>query len=417
MSGTTPTSFFTFGMFIIDEIEFYEKYKKPKTNLIGGAGTYAALGARLLIACSPSQRLSRSVSWIVDMGSDFPIEIKNTIETWNTQCIFRDDPKRLTTRAWNGYGDKDFREFKYTTPKIRLEVTDLTAAQALSKSFHMVCSPDRCIDLIDKLEAERMLLYPMARPPLIVWEPIPDLCTPEQRSRMHKASLRCFIVSPNREELKSFFSKDVADERTQLELVKMLMCWKDGLHDRRAAPIPVIREGVDGSTAYLRHPINKQICQIHVPAYYTPDKSHLVVDPTGGGNTYLGALALALTDALWSQQTYQDIVRYLGMEVELRNLDEHLIDVERLKDHDLVHLPFQITAAMICATVAASFAIQQHGVPELNPSNFSTATHEKWNEVKFCDRVKSYLEREGESITMEVRIASQMFDSASKVLQ
>jgi hypothetical protein len=39
----------------------------------------------------------------VDVGSDFPAETLDVIESWNTACVFREDPSRLTTRAWNGY--------------------------------------------------------------------------------------------------------------------------------------------------------------------------------------------------------------------------------------------------------------------------------------------------------------------------
>lgn len=97
-------AFCTFGMFIIDEIE-YINGRAAEQKIIGGAGTYAALGARLAAGASNAQY----VSWIVDMGSDFPPEFKALIESWRTSCTFRLDMNRLTTTAWNGYGPNEYR--------------------------------------------------------------------------------------------------------------------------------------------------------------------------------------------------------------------------------------------------------------------------------------------------------------------
>ena len=43
------------------------------------------------------------------MGSDFPADLRDLIETWNTKCVFRLDTDRLTTAAWNGYGHNEHR--------------------------------------------------------------------------------------------------------------------------------------------------------------------------------------------------------------------------------------------------------------------------------------------------------------------
>lgn len=51
----------------------------------------------------------KAVSWIVDAGSDFPPEMTNIILSWNTGCVIREDKGRLTTRAWNGYGENEKR--------------------------------------------------------------------------------------------------------------------------------------------------------------------------------------------------------------------------------------------------------------------------------------------------------------------
>jgi hypothetical protein len=120
--------FCTLGMFIIgmlylyhvtyptiithlmsDEIEFAPP-KPPVKDIVGGAGSYSALGARIF---SPPPK-SKSVGWIVDCGSDFPFELRQFISQWQTGVVIRETPDRLTTRGWNGYGENEHRG-KYET--------------------------------------------------------------------------------------------------------------------------------------------------------------------------------------------------------------------------------------------------------------------------------------------------------------
>ena len=102
--GRPPPHFCTFGMFIVDEIEYAGKHA-PVDCIIGGAGTYAALGARLVAG----RERAHQVSWTVDVGSDFPYQFRSVLESWQTDCVFRVDGSRLTTRAWNGYGENEYR--------------------------------------------------------------------------------------------------------------------------------------------------------------------------------------------------------------------------------------------------------------------------------------------------------------------
>jgi hypothetical protein len=123
-----------------DEIEFLPP-KPPVYDILGGAGSYSALGARLF---SPPP-VSKTVGWIVDQGSDFPPAIASEIASWQTSALSRHDPSRLTTRAWNGYTEaSEHRAFRYTTPKLRLTATDLTPPLLQAKAIHLICSPQRC---------------------------------------------------------------------------------------------------------------------------------------------------------------------------------------------------------------------------------------------------------------------------------
>lgn len=444
------TSFVTFGMFIIDEIEWQTPNPPPpKTNLIGGAGTYAVLGGRL--AASPSQPLSRTISWIVDIGSDFPPEVKSTIDSWNTDCIFRCDPNRLTTRAWNGYGANDLRAFNYLTPKVRLEVSSLNSAQTMAKSFHMVCSPDRCIDLTTRLREARRALNSKGEEPVIVWEPIPDLCNPEQLFTLQTAARKCTVISPNHEELKMFFPPDISNSETQSQLVMRFMGWKTP-DDRNAStlapssissfPVVIVREGSNGSTAYIRRSTSKASSEpmpiaIHLPAYHTPKMSSSVTDPTGGGNTYLGALAMTLGLLATNNLAELPIYNCLSKQIPLSpiynkttgtstNSTQHehkpyllpmntAINSDTITPaHTTVNTIASLTHAMTIALIAASFAIEQNGTPHLKVTDKvgSEFPYETWNSETFEDRTRKYLEREGGGIRESIARISRSDNDA-----
>jgi len=185
-------------MFLLDEINYLPP-TPPVRDIIGGAGSYAALGARLF---SPPP-LSSTIGWIVDMGSDFPPQILDQLNQWQTSCVLRNDPSRLTTRGWNGYDFNENRAFKYTTPKLRLDADSLTPPLLMSTSFHMVCSPTRCISLVTSLTAARRRIDRRAPKPLIIWEPVPDLCTPDELTNLTHALAHVTICSPNHLELGS----------------------------------------------------------------------------------------------------------------------------------------------------------------------------------------------------------------------
>lgn len=100
--------------------------------------------------------------------------------------------------------------FKYTTSKLRLDHTSLNDKLLLSKSFHLICSPERCVDLVVNILRERGKLgHAKAKQrPLFVWEPVPDLCLPAQLDACQKAIKHVDIISPNHAELCGFFGTE-----------------------------------------------------------------------------------------------------------------------------------------------------------------------------------------------------------------
>ncbi|KAK3318617.1 Ribokinase-like protein [Apodospora peruviana] len=415
--------FVTLGMFIIDEIEYLPP-RPPVRDVLGGAGSYSALGARLF---SPPP-LSKSVGWIVDQGTDFPASITSLISSWDTSAILRPNPDHLTTRGWNGYsgGSSDHRAFRYTTPKRRLTAEDLSGTPLLhARAIHIICSPTRCRDLVTEILARRKKEAPESYTrPIIVWEPVPDLCTPEELLNCTNALPLVDICSPNHAELAGFMGSDGLDpitgniSRQQVEqsceqlLASMPLqsytlvvragekgCYiaKNGGRKRGATTKKKSSSTAKRKKEYVRgglqHDTDMEALfagllqdeegfvareEIEVdpgiekwmPAYYSPtttmdadntagSEKKKVVDPTGGGNTFLGGLAVALARG--------------------KTIEE----------------------ACAWGTVAASFAIEQVGVPVLSASNEGDgdggsnggSATERWNGVKVEDRLSEYQSR------------------------
>ncbi|KAF5241710.1 hypothetical protein FAUST_3644 [Fusarium austroamericanum] len=389
-----PIDFVTLGMFIIDDIDFIPP-TEPVKDILGGAGTYSALGARLL---SPPPK-STSVGWIVDQGSDFPPSLSTLIDSWSTSALFRHDGLRLTTRGWNGYeGTAEKRAFKYLTPKKRLTAEDLTPTLLQSRSFHMICSPNRCKDLVAEITSLRKKVMPAESytKPIFIWEPVPDLCTPDELLNCTNCLPLVDICSPNHAELAGFMGDSgldpetgeistVAVERACEQLLASMPlqsfslvvragekgCYiaKNGGRKRGRDQKTTKRRKKDYVRGGLQHDTDMEALfagllqdadgfvareeievdpgiEKWIPAYHTEPST--VVDPTGGGNTFLGGLGVALAR---------------GGSIE---------------------------EAVAWGAVAASFAIEQVGVPTLGRDAEGCET---WNGQNVEARLQEFRER------------------------
>jgi sugar/nucleoside kinase (ribokinase family) len=218
-----------------------------------------------------------------------------------------------------------------------------------SKSFHLICSPLRCIDLVENIIALRKKLTKAAysRPPVFIWEPVPDLCTTEEFDNCLKALKYVDVVSPNHGELGGFFGKetdgkDHVDCRT---IETLCVQWiESGIGPGGNGGV-VVRCGKDGCL------VTRKGLRKWMPAYH--QLAEKVVDPTGGGNGFLGGLAVGLIrgGASWVPE----------------NLEE----------------------AAIWGSISASFAIEQVGMPVLSHS----ADGETWNGVRVEERLSDFKQR------------------------
>lgn len=387
--------FVTLGMFIIDDIEYLPPTPSVK-DVLGGAGTYSALGARLF---SPAPKAS-SVGWIIDQGSDFPESLTTLIDSWETSVLYRSDPDRLTTRGWNGYDEHEHRAFRYMTPKKRLTADDLTPTLLASRSFHLICSPTRCRELVLDIKERRSELVTAdgknLPKPIFIWEPVPDLCTTDELLNCTNTLPLIDICSPNHSELAGFMGDTGIDPETgeistaaiersceqllgsmPLQSFSLVVragekgCYlarnggrkrkiqSTGKRKKASAAIhgslqpdtdmmalfAGLLQDPEGAVAEEEIEVDPGV-EKWIPAYHT-DKEK-VVDPTGGGNTFLGGLAVGLARG--------------------KPLEE----------------------AATWASVAASFAIEQVGPPTLEKDDDGVET---WNGVSVDERLNDFLER------------------------
>lgn len=200
---------------------------------------------------------------------------------------------------------------------------------------------------------------------LMVWEPVPDLCIPEEPAKLRKAIQDVDVVSPNTEELLGFFMSETP-AWSEEQAAKEILHWGIGSHGKGAL---IVRQGSKGCVAYLRE------CRFHLRAYHL-DMPSKVVDPTGGGNTFLGALALAMNGKVTPPMAV---------------LDNFLVQVG---PHG------RLLGALIYATIAASFVIEQPGMPLLSRKG---GKQELWNGELFEDRLMTYLKREHDYITHQLK--------------
>ncbi|MCJ1255231.1 hypothetical protein MMC24_003047 [Lignoscripta atroalba] len=239
---------------------------------------------------------------------------------------------------------------------MRVTHAQLPGAHLLSKCYHLICTASRCIELVKgilearaKLRQENKIrlvdeLKPFD-PPLFVWEPVPDSCVPSEMLIVLEALRHVDVISPNHHELASLFGETGPDPFMASEL-QVLERQCNELLSRGFGKKPsavVVRRGERGCyvASNIRH--------TWFPAYHRPRDelnrkeqrtwTQKVVDPTGGGNAFLGGYCIGL-------------------------LDLHL-DGETEFERGAIH-----------GTIAASFAIEQVGMPQLSHADDG---RELWN--------------------------------------
>lgn len=338
------------GSFILDDIHYPDG--REHRNIIGGAGTYAAMGCRLFLDKFTSDPASMITHVLHTGGDDLPLEKIEELREWGTGLKVVESRNGHTNRGMNTYDEGgEVRRFEHVhKPPNRVEGSDLTAGEELARGdvYHLICSPERYRVLNTALgprdekapraHLEMMMMLP---PPythasrVMIWEPNEGDCKPEAVETFREALNDVDIFSPNLDELCSLLDitidlNDDADVNPEVSFGALQTACKDLLRPvkRRRNIVLVIRLGDKG--CYLLHPVpNANSDEIRVSRIPACKPKTGVVDVTGAGNAFLGGFAYGL----FRNPISSDVT--------------------------------QLETAALCGTVAASFAIEQVGMPKL----------------------------------------------------
>lgn len=184
-------------------------------------------------------------------------------------------------------------------------------------------------------------------------DPQPDRASQELDDWLNLAP-NFAAISPNLIELQTVLSLPRSEE-TQDDVVHAAEIFHRKLKEAHAdaAPALVLRAGALGSYTIATG------WKGWVPAYWRRTEQDRVVDVTGGGNAFLGGLCAGL---LASDGNYR--TGWCGCRISL-------------------------IAANIYASAAASFAIEQRGLPRLE----STSNGETWNGCEAWSRIQEMARR------------------------
>ncbi|OCF71347.1 hypothetical protein I204_07974 [Kwoniella mangroviensis CBS 8886] len=293
---------------------------------------------------------------IVDRGDDFPSKFTNILKGYDKEMIWFRPRKGKTTRALNIYSGgkigQGHQSFKYLSPQLNLLPHDFIlppspfATPNLPEYIHVVCNTARAKLIVDEMRDIRENgIDGIGRGwnGKLIWEPMPSSCVPSELDNILSLSRSFTVISPNLLELQSILgippTKSSIMEHAEEAVQKFHQLLSQGMTDRSEFNVPaiIVRCGELGSYTF------SDGWKGWVPAYYGEADQDKVVDPTGGGNSFLGGLLAGL-----------------------------LISQGDMK------------IASIYAATAASFTIEQRGLPTLTVHEDG----ERWNDEDVWKRLR-----------------------------
>ena len=219
-----------------------------------------------------------------------------------------------------------------------------------SRGFHFFVDPTQIIEQTTQLKELREAAGISARP-LVVWEPKAYSCVPENLPAFVQAMRTVDVFSPNHIELARIVGKSLPPTPNEAFFEDLCAPFFTGQDfQSNLEGVLVVRAGDQG--CFLKG-YNEQKW---LPAYYAPQDNikattcaSKVVDTTGAGNAFLGALTIGL-----------------------------------------LMCPNDVVFAACAGNVAASFVVEQVGVPTLSLSEDGT---ELWNGQDVYARFEAYRAR------------------------
>ncbi|WVQ96665.1 hypothetical protein IAU59_003771 [Kwoniella sp. CBS 9459] len=357
-----PSKVVTLEQFIVDTFSRIgvDGVETPveQPDQIGGGGTYAMIGARMFL---PPDRLGMIIDYTPESLSESMRD--KLCEYGNNMWAFRARRDgHPTARALNTYHvNTQHRDFKYLSPPLLLTPKSLQTTNfgnpSLPTTIHFISYPAPRAEFI--LSEVREL-----KTGKLGWDPI-IVCEPEDESLevMQRIASEIDIIGPNHHEITRLFRLEIPPSANEAQLRDIYAegCRRIARFNPRKGAI--VRCGHLGccyapttssttsSSAFCSTAVaategmsdeasNRQAEEdVEVrwsPAYWDPRREGFegkVVDPTGAGNAFMGGLAAALDQG--------------------KPLDE----------------------AVIWGNVAASFTIEQDGLPLISIESGT----ERWN--------------------------------------
>lgn len=300
--------------------------------------TFATIGARLFRTTHP-----RSILMPYVAGGDFPSEVSNMFEEWPVETHVLHRPEEPSARGRVSYAkdNTNRKSFLRLTKPLPFDVIDLQPHLSQINAYHFFGTPAY-------LESQTLKIFanfkgPQDRP-WVAWEPEAKSCRPDTLAEHAEAARRCNVFSPNHLEIHSFFGESHPSghfDRAEVERDAEAFLQHDQ-SDNPAVSVGgrgcIIVRAAEHGCLFMNWEK-----WFWMPAYYPADSAK-IVDPTGCGNAFLGGFLV-------------------GLQIEGR-----------------------LQAAVAYGAVAASFVIEQVGVPE----RMGTGEEEKWNGDSVWDRLDRF---------------------------
>ncbi|KAJ5992075.1 hypothetical protein N7451_007799 [Penicillium sp. IBT 35674x] len=332
---TGDISFTSFGLVVLDEIRIPNQ--TPLTNILGGSGAHATLGARLFLA----PPLNRTLAWPIHTGHDFPGPIADLLQSWGITLIIKEELAHRSTRGLLEYKDTTFgpKDFRYTTPVLAVDESHAEGSRILASSvYHYLATPRDIISRVSTLLAMRREVG-ISNRPLVIWEPSPLACSPDNLQACLEAARYVDILSPNHLELAKLFPQAPEAAFSKSRIEELVSKFLDSGVGPDGTGVVVVRAGAGYFSSMASTILWFWLCG---------GKDSPVIDPTGAGNAFLGGYGVGY-----------------------------------IQTGDAVH-------AACYGTVAASFALEQIGMPE----KVDKGDAELWNGVSVGARLQEYMSRE-----------------------
>ncbi|KAJ9157649.1 Carbohydrate/purine kinase [Pleurostoma richardsiae] len=281
-------AFVSLGMVVLDELR--APGRSPLYDVLGGSGAFSVLGARL----AAGRARAGEVGCFILAGNDFPDGAVDRFRSWGVNLVIKVDPTRRSTRGLLEYKDSVFssKTFRYTTTPLRPSPKDLPSHFLAAGAFHLLASPSEVEAQVTQLLSLRSDTS-IVGDPLLIWEPAPLSCNRDAKEEHLAAAKLVDVFSPNHLELLALFQDITQGEQASPFHTRLIEACADAFLDSGVGPsgagTVVIRAGGHGclvaSTAIKgRHQ--------WLPPFY--GDASAIVDATGAGNTFLGALTFAM---------------------------------------------------------------------------------------------------------------------------